>query len=125
MDPLTVYRPVIEPNLPGAFLTEEPRKTLKSGNYKAVPWMNGLVQNEGAVRAAAIVSNKTLLEDFNSKFNWLLPRMVSFNTESTKKNDEVTERLKEFYLNGSTAITAENAQDFINVSIKLKFKQKT
>lgn len=52
VDPLTEYRPVIERNSKGAFLIEDPLKTLQNGNYQPVPWMTGFVENEGAVRAA-------------------------------------------------------------------------
>lgn len=89
---------------------------MKSANYYPVPWMTGVVQNEGAVRAAAIVANKTLLADFNSKFNQLLPKMVTFQTNSQRHNALIVKRLKEFYLNKTSSFSDENAQAFIDVN---------
>lgn len=52
IDPLTTYRPVIEPKIDGAFMTEHPAVTWSRGNFKNVPFMMGIVPNEGTVRAA-------------------------------------------------------------------------
>lgn len=52
VDPITLYRPVIEPNVEGAFLIENPSESWASGNFKKIPWMTGIVPNEGVVRAA-------------------------------------------------------------------------
>lgn len=52
VDPITLYRPVIEPNVEGAFLIENPSETWAHGNFKKIPWMTGIVPNEGVVRAA-------------------------------------------------------------------------
>lgn len=55
MDPLTYYRLVIEQNRTGAFMVEDPKVIWKSGRFKHIPWMTGVVQNEGAVRAAGMI----------------------------------------------------------------------
>lgn len=81
--------------------------------------MTGVVQNEGAVRAAAIVANKTLLADFNSKFNELLPKMVTFQTASSTHNALIVRKLREFYLNNSASFSDDNVQAFIDVSLIL------
>lgn len=117
VDPLTIYRPVIEQRIPGAFLTQDPMTIMKSGNYYPVPWMTGVVQNEGAVRAAAIVANKTLLADFNSKFTELLPKMVTFQTASLSHNELIVRKLKEHYLNNSSSFSDDNVQAFIDVCV--------
>lgn len=52
VDPLTQYRPVIEKELPGAFMTRHPTEIWESGDFHQVPWMTGVVANEGSVRSA-------------------------------------------------------------------------
>lgn len=52
VDPITLYRPVVEPRMEGAFMVENPAATWERGNFKQVPWMTGTVPNEGSVRAA-------------------------------------------------------------------------
>ena len=58
MDPLTLYRPVIEvKDSQKAFLTEDPKETWKKGEFEPVPWMTGYVPQEGAVRAIGELEN--------------------------------------------------------------------
>lgn len=52
VDPITLYRPVVEPKLDGAFMIEHPAITWTRGTFKQVPWMAGIVPNDGSVRAA-------------------------------------------------------------------------
>lgn len=52
VDPITLYRPVIEPKAEGAFMIEHPQTIWTKGTFKQVPWMTGIVPNEGNVRAA-------------------------------------------------------------------------
>lgn len=52
VDPITLYRPVIEPKIEGAFMVEHPSSIWTRGSFKHVPWMTGTVSNEGNVRAA-------------------------------------------------------------------------
>lgn len=43
---------MIERNQTEAFMIEDPRKISRVGNFKPIPWMQGFLQNEGAIRAA-------------------------------------------------------------------------
>nr|CAD7256157.1 unnamed protein product [Timema shepardi] len=55
VDPLNVYGPVIETNsLTGgeAFLTDLPFSLIKKRQFNHVPWIQGVVANEGIIRAA-------------------------------------------------------------------------
>lgn len=45
---MTPFKAVVEPNLPGAFLTRSPRKIPE---VAAVPWMTGLTTNEGCLKS--------------------------------------------------------------------------
>lgn len=50
--PMIPFRPVIEPDHPGAFLKEEPAQSLKDGNLADIPWMTGVTSHEGAIKVA-------------------------------------------------------------------------
>lgn len=52
VDPITLYRPVVEPRAEGAFMIDHPALTWARGTFKHVPWMTGIVPDEGNVRAA-------------------------------------------------------------------------
>uniref|UniRef100_A0A182PNF0 Acetylcholinesterase n=1 Tax=Anopheles epiroticus TaxID=199890 RepID=A0A182PNF0_9DIPT len=77
VDPLTLFRPVIEStNSPNAFLTEDPRVSWRSGNYHQVPYLAGFVPNEGAIRALAIFKNPELFNELRSNFSTILPILL-------------------------------------------------
>lgn len=52
IDPLILYRPVIEKSLPGAFFTRHPVEVWENGDFEQVPWMTGVTVNDGNVRTA-------------------------------------------------------------------------
>lgn len=56
VDPITLYRPVIETKAEGAFIIEHPAITWQRGTFKQIPWMTGIVPNDGSVRAAGMLS---------------------------------------------------------------------
>ncbi|XP_061396521.1 juvenile hormone esterase-like [Musca vetustissima] len=77
VDPLTLYRPVVENfDSPDAFFTENPEEILKRGDYKAVPFITGVVPDEGAVRAVAILESQALRKTFNEDFDNLLEEFL-------------------------------------------------
>ena len=47
------FRPVIEPDHPGAFLKEDPAISLKTGRISDIPWMTGINSQEGAIKVAS------------------------------------------------------------------------
>lgn len=51
MDPLIPFTPVVEPDLPGAFLTEHPREVMSESSAK-IPLLTGVTYDEGLLRTA-------------------------------------------------------------------------
>lgn len=142
VDPITLYRPVVEPKADGAFMIDHPSLTWARGTFKHVPWMTGIVPNEGNVRAGgkfgfgfcsrfffmfyyelfyvkftAILTNKDLMEDLNANLDKLLPKLMELTPADSSKLPIIAKRLKEFYLNGSSTIKESNGHGFVNVSI--------
>lgn len=52
VDPLILFRPIIERNVPGSFFTRHPVEWWESGDFEQVPWMTGITANDGDVRSA-------------------------------------------------------------------------
>lgn len=50
-DPMVPFPPVVEPDLPGAFITKHPRETITE-NARAVPLLTGITFDEGALKSA-------------------------------------------------------------------------
>lgn len=70
---------------------------------------------------SAIVANEVTLNDLNTKLKDLLPKLMELDFESKARSDEVYEKLKNYYLNGSDIVHEDNRQGFINVSLKNVF----
>lgn len=51
MDPMVPFPPVIEPNLPGAYMTKHPREIVEPHSL-SIPFMTGLTLDEGAMKSA-------------------------------------------------------------------------
>lgn len=45
------FPPVIEPDIPGAFITNHPRD-VKEPHGNSIPWMTGITSDEGAMKSA-------------------------------------------------------------------------
>jgi hypothetical protein len=46
------FRPVIEPDHPGAFLAEDPIISVHKGDMADIPWMTGVTSEEGTLKVA-------------------------------------------------------------------------
>lgn len=118
VDPLTLFRLVVEEHdSRDAFLTANPSTISITGDYKTiVPWIQGSVQNEGAIRSAPILSNQMLLADLNERLDELLPALMELNATEENTLDDITTKIKQRYLNGANHISAQNSLGFTEVS---------
>lgn len=115
VDPLVTFRPAIEPDIEGAFMTRDPKEIIRTGEYRHVPWMTGFVPSEGAVRALSIISNETLKNDFNANFDDLLMRLMEFADEGTSASAWRLKQIVDFYLNGTHHLGQDNVQRFVDI----------
>lgn len=117
VDPIVLFRTAIEPPGPSAFICENPIDTVRTGNYKHVPWMTGLVPNEGTVRATAILNNSTDLKELNNRFDELMPKLMQINLTREELAD-YWPKVKDFYFDGQSHVNDTNWQKFVDVRIK-------
>ncbi|KAF5288891.1 hypothetical protein FQA39_LY03770 [Lamprigera yunnana] len=92
-DPMIPFRPVIEPDLPGAFLTEHPSQIIRLGKSAKVPWMTGITTEDGTLRAAAVYGNPHLVNDLDKNFNKLAPITLIYKDDS----DCLSNEIRKFY----------------------------
>lgn len=135
VDPLTTYRPVIEKDSTGAFITKHPAEIWESGDYRQIPWMTGVVENEGSVRSAgmlhwiweayfvyspasfshflsAILTNKELVDDLNFRMDSLLPKLMEITPKDDNNLPTINKELSDYYLNGSRTVSEATAKGF-------------
>lgn len=119
VDSLTVYRTVVEPDLLGAFLTDTPWNLVRTGNYAKLPMMLGLVQQEGAVRAAAIIVNENLTASMNEQMLDLLPNLMELEL-SGEERVEFTKKMLGRFLPKTHQLTTVNEASFMRVRSDLE-----
>jgi carboxylesterase type B len=87
------FGPVIEKTSPGAFITEEPLKIIKSGNYNKVPMVFGYTTREGMLFELWPKPNKPEMpEDFET----LIPFMLEVERGSDSSKN-IANKIKQFY----------------------------
>ncbi|XP_063634693.1 juvenile hormone esterase-like [Cydia splendana] len=92
-EPMTPFKAVVEPDLPGAFLTVAPRS---SQDIASIPWMTGLNSAEGCLKSVWITANRTRFNEFKSAFEAIAP--VTFYYENSPFADIINKKVKEHYL---------------------------
>nr|ATS94112.1 juvenile hormone esterase [Dendroctonus rhizophagus]UUB32783.1 carboxylesterase COEF1 [Dendroctonus rhizophagus] len=86
--PFTLWSTVVETATarnPNPFITDKVLINLKYGNVKHVPWMTGVVQNEGLLVAASLLTVHSEKEDLNKGFNETMIKLLgleSFDAET-------------------------------------------
>lgn len=119
-DPLTLYRPVLEEKRSaGAFLTLREEIGLVIKPNKRIPWLQGIVQNDGAIRAAQILTNKTLFDDLNAHLDEILPKILELSDLERDVQSSIVQRIRDQYFNGSATIP-HYSQRFIDVIFHLR-----
>ncbi|NP_001124351.1 beta-esterase 2 precursor [Bombyx mori] len=102
-EPMTPFKAVVEPDLPGAFLTRNARDTPKA---PSVPWMTGLTKNEGCLKSVWITANDTRYEEFISGFDTIAP--VTFYYDNSPFPEVITKKLRQKYIDGNNRKVIEN-----------------
>lgn len=106
VDPLTISRPVLENCRDhDGFLCENPVESWKTGNYAKVPILSGFMDQDGGVRALAILENKTELNDLNKRFNELMPKLMEVEDPSLEITAKRLKKIKARYFDGNSKVS--------------------
>ncbi|XP_012252139.2 venom carboxylesterase-6-like [Athalia rosae] len=102
--PMIPFRPIVEPNHPGAFLTEDPAEALKAGRIADIPWMSGITSHEGTLKVAGIygLNDGEDVKRLDDDFQKIAPVTLLYDNYCTEDHrSEVTKRIREFYFGDS------------------------
>ncbi|KAL5279955.1 CES5A.2 family protein [Megaselia abdita] len=112
--PMIPFPPVVEPEHAEAFLYEHPRETtLKSLN---IPIMTGITTGEGLLTSAPIITCEKMLASFKKDKNKLLAMVLNYDHWDIVKQNEITQKLEEFYLKDGHNYDKLHHQNFTDVS---------
>ncbi|XP_060814384.1 carboxylic ester hydrolase [Bombus pascuorum] len=98
--PVIPFKPVIEPVHPGAFLTEDPVGMSRNGRMSDIPWMTGIMSEEGSLVVPGLYgrNNGELVKKLNENFLDFAPMTLLFD-ETCRKGEEkrVGAKIRKFY----------------------------
>lgn len=103
VDPMTISRPVIENcGEHKGFLCDDPMDLWKNGDYAKVPFLSSFMDNDGGVRALAIMTNEALINDLNKNYMELLPKLmeVDYEKSTERYRNLITKKVEDKYFNG-------------------------
>lgn len=130
------FTPVIEPDLPGAFLTKHPDHPPTKKSLK-IPFMTGLVADEGLIKSPgqqiiqilpkrltktifillililAMLDTPGLFEKFVEKMDYALPYIFYYDHHDLSVQKSITKKLKKFYFDNN--LTRDKVANFTNV----------
>ncbi|KAG4076411.1 hypothetical protein HA402_005854 [Bradysia odoriphaga] len=112
-DPMIPFPPVVEPDLPGAFITQHPRDVYEP-HAISIPWMTGLTSDEGAMKSAPIINLPELYTDFNANTAKALPVALNYNHHGNDVQTTITKNIQEYYFNNGK-LSKETHQNLTNL----------
>lgn len=112
-DPMTPFKPVVEHDHLGAFLWEHPVDMMKSGKMPRIPWILGVTESEGALRAPGILSEKHLIDQINDDFEHVAPVAVMYK-KTAQDVEGVTKAIREFYF-GNKRIDRSTQKELVDM----------
>ncbi|XP_039430550.1 venom carboxylesterase-6 [Culex pipiens pallens] len=114
-DPMIPFPPVVEPDLPGAFITKHPRDEYEP-HALGLPWMTGLTLDEGALKSASLINLSELRASLNENWERALPVSLYYNHHlpDRARVEDITGAIGSFYFNGRKLIK-ETEQNLTNL----------
>nr|XP_003704957.1 PREDICTED: venom carboxylesterase-6-like [Megachile rotundata]XP_012144469.1 PREDICTED: venom carboxylesterase-6-like [Megachile rotundata] len=98
--PMIPFKPVIEPDHPGAFLTEDPIISTQNGRLDDIPWMTGFTSQEGALKAPGLYgrNNGELIKRLNDDFLNIAPVTLLYEDTCPKSHlRSMSSEIRKFY----------------------------
>ncbi|KAK5647000.1 hypothetical protein RI129_005464 [Pyrocoelia pectoralis] len=98
IEPITTFKPVMEPDHKNAFLSADPIDIVLSGKADNVPFMTGITRNEGDFRTGQLFKEPKLVDEFNKNFKDHLSLVLNYKEIATPKlHKTATKGITAFY----------------------------
>lgn len=96
--PRLLFKPIIEPDLEGAFLSKDPLDIIKSGEAEQVPVMTGITTNDGSLAVGFVYKNSSIVEKFKNEFREIAPSLLMYSeTSMLSRRNKLSKDIREFY----------------------------
>ncbi|KAL7286274.1 hypothetical protein TKK_0019450 [Trichogramma kaykai] len=92
------FAPVVEKPSKTAFIDRQPIDILDSGDVYDVPWLTGVVSEEGIFTVGEFAFNETALKQLNDDWAGLAPHLLDYDfTMAEERKAVVAKRIREHY----------------------------
>ncbi|XP_043273322.1 uncharacterized protein [Venturia canescens] len=109
-NPYTPFGPVVEKGSNAPFIDRSPIEIVSSGDVQDLPWITGVVQEEGLYPAADFVADKVLLKELDHNWELIAPFLLDYNyTIPLSKQAEVSRIIRQHYLGSKSIDTTTTA----------------
>jgi juvenile-hormone esterase len=106
-----LLRPTIEAvNDSETFLAEHPLKVIAEGRASRVPWMSGLVAEEGLLSSVAFYKNEKFLEEYEEKFESQI--FQTFGIPPPNSSKDIAKKIRDYYFPKEIQSTQERIHQF-------------
>ncbi|KAL7294020.1 hypothetical protein TKK_0012590 [Trichogramma kaykai] len=114
-NPVTPFGPVVEKTEDNFFINKSPADLIASGQIQDVPWITGVVSEEGLYPAADFVADEFLLKYLDDNWEKIAPFLLDYNfTISPENHSRVAKKIKQHYL-GSETIDKKTVKSLIQL----------
>nr|QCC89032.1 carboxylesterase 17 [Meteorus pulchricornis] len=116
--PQVNFGPTIEPEAEGAIITKHPMVAIENNEFRDIPWLSGVVNDEGYLESISMILNSELRDEFKEEFE----DVVSFALEQEEiigNHSEYVTQLENFYFPISS-VSEYNLKSFMeNVTMMM------
>ncbi|KAF2893773.1 hypothetical protein ILUMI_12402 [Ignelater luminosus] len=127
-EPYAVYGPVTEKISllnPKPYLSKDPLFLLQEGKFHRIPWITGVVSDEGILRVSPLLRNSTTREELKKNFDVYGPQMLGIAL-SVPEGDVMTvwKNVTSYFLQADNVNVSnpDSVQGFINLYSDRSFK---
>ncbi|XP_003489627.1 venom carboxylesterase-6-like [Bombus impatiens] len=114
-NPASPFGPVVEKQGSSPFINRSPIEIITSGEVQDVPWITGVVGEDGIFQAADFVEDDDLLKYLNDNWDDIAPYLINYNdTISLCEHKQVAEEIRKYYL-GSKKIDRNTVAPLIQM----------
>ncbi|XP_044585589.1 venom carboxylesterase-6-like [Cotesia glomerata] len=115
-NPMTPFGPVVEKSTAESpFITKIPAEIISSGEAYDVPWITGVVPEEGLYPGADFCADPVYLKELDARWDTLAPFILDYNyTVPVTKHVEVGRKIRHHYM-GDKPIDKSTAMDLVHM----------
>jgi len=96
-EPLTAWSPRVDPEAELSYMPEEPLDVMTTARFQHIPWIVGITDDEGALRAHTFFSDMRGVREFEEKFETLGPLMFGLGDGQSEAPKIMAKKVKDFY----------------------------